>query len=57
MSGPGFASAEGDPPAGFNPSERLIIDSQTPVVKVFAWLNGLKYSGFWAIVRYAYERM
>jgi hypothetical protein len=46
MSGLGFASAEGDPPAGFHPSEGLIIDSLTPVVKVFAWLNGLKYSGF-----------
>jgi hypothetical protein len=46
MSGLGFASAEGDPPAGFHPSEGLIIDSLTPVVKVFAWLNGLKYRGF-----------
>jgi hypothetical protein len=46
MSGRGFAGVEGNPPAGFQPSERPIIDSLTPVVKVFAWLNGLKYSGF-----------
>jgi hypothetical protein len=46
MSGPGFAGVEGHPPAGFQLSEHPIIDSQTPVVKVFAGLNGLKYSGF-----------
>jgi hypothetical protein len=46
MSGLGFTGDEGDPPADFHPSEHPIIDSLTPVVKVFAWLNGLKYSGF-----------